>query len=195
MLSRQAGCVTDDSDDYSGKEAAAINAFRETALEMVRWHLTRVDGFERKAATLLGLGGLALAVVPFAVNDLAGLAPWARGTVRVATATAATSLWLAGVFCLQTLRPKRNASAAPETRQFEDAWAKFRADRDLTAGDVNGMFADSLLSPDEPRPPVVVVLKELAQEKGRWLGQAAWCVAVAVTGLTIAVVFALLGAE
>lgn len=193
MLSRQAGCVTDDSDDYSAKEAAAINAFRETALEMVRWHLTRIDGFERKAATLLGLGGLALAVVPFAVNDLAGLVPWARGTVRVATAVAAMFLWLAGVFCLQTLRPK--ASAAPQTRQFEDAWAKFRANRDLTAGDVNTMFADSLLSPDEPRRPVVVILKELAKEKGRWLGRAAWCVAAAVTGLTIAVVFALVGAQ
>lgn len=174
---------------------AAITAFREAALEMVRWHLTRVDGFERKAANLLGLGGLALAVVPFAVNDLAGLAPWARVTVRMATGAAAVSLSVAAYFCLRVLGPKKDASAAPEIAQFLETWATFRQSRDETAGDVIGRFADSLLSAHESRPPVVVAVKELAEAKGRQLRYAARFVTVAVAGLTIAVVFALLGAR
>ena len=45
--------MTDHSDDYPPEQRAAIKAFRETALEMARWHLTRTEGFEHKAANLL----------------------------------------------------------------------------------------------------------------------------------------------
>ncbi|HSH61423.1 MAG TPA: hypothetical protein VK988_17630 [Acidimicrobiales bacterium] len=62
---------------FSEEEVATIAAFRDTAIEMVRWHRERAEGFERKAANLLGLGGLALALVPFAVN---GGCPGSRGS-------------------------------------------------------------------------------------------------------------------
>jgi hypothetical protein len=45
--------ATEGTDDYPDEELAAITAFRETALDMARWHLTRTDGFEQKAANLL----------------------------------------------------------------------------------------------------------------------------------------------
>lgn len=182
--------ATQGTEDYPDEELAAITAFRETALDMARWHLTRTDGFEQKAANLLGLSGLALAVVPFAVNDLAGLASWARPVVRVATGFGALALFVGALYCLQVVRPRENASAAPETAQLQEAWAKFSKHRTWTAGDVKGMFADSLLS-----TPLLDTVKELAERKGCWLGRAAWSVAVAVAGLTIAVVFALIGAQ
>lgn len=182
--------MTDHRDDYPHEQLAAIKAFRESALEMARWHLTRTEGFEHKAANLLGLSGLALAVVPFAVNDLGGLAVWARHVVRLATGFGAFALAVGAICCLQVVRPRKNASAAPETAQLQEQWAEFLKQRTLTAGDVDGTFTDSLLS-----EPILDTLKNLAERKGRWLGRAAWSVAGAVAGLTIAVLSALLGAQ
>ncbi len=176
--------------NYPDDELAAIRVFRETALEMARWHLTRIQAFEQKAANLLGLSGLALAVVPFAVNDLGALAMWARHVVRLATGFGALALAVGAICCLQVVRPRKNASAAPETAQLQEQWADFSKHRTLTAWDVDGTFTDSLLS-----QPILDTLKKLAEKKGGWLGRAAWSVVGAVAGLTIAVLSALLGAE
>ncbi len=179
---------------FSEEEVATIAAFRDTAIEMVRWHRERAEGFERKAANLLGLGGLALALVPFAVNDLTGLDGWATSTVRWATAGAAVALGFAVFCCIRALRPRKRAVGAPETEQLQEQWARFRTCREWTAGDVNGMLADSLLARDGDMAQVLATVKAFADAKARWVRIAAYSVACAVTGLTIGVLSALIGA-
>jgi uncharacterized membrane protein YqjE len=187
------GNVTSSSSKYSEDEVATISAFRAAALEMVRWHRERADGFERRAANLLGLSGLALALVPFAVNNLSGLDRWARTSVRYATAGAAIALFVAVIGCIQTLRPRKKL-LAPETDQLQDEWVRFKKDRDWTSGDVEGMFADSLLSAEEGKEPVLAVVKRLAEAKATGVHVAVFSVAVAVIALTVAVLSALVGA-
>ncbi|HSH60732.1 MAG TPA: hypothetical protein VK988_14065 [Acidimicrobiales bacterium] len=56
------------------------------------------------------------------------------------------------------------------------------------------MFTDSLLAPDSDKPPVLATVKTFADAKARWVRMAAYSVACAVTGLTIGVLSALIGA-
>ncbi len=179
---------------YSEDEIATIGAFREAALEMVRWHRERADGFERRAANLLGLSGLALALVPFAVNNLTGLDAWATTSVRWATAVAAVALFVAVLGCIHTLRPKRNATSAPEIEQLQEEWMRFKSHRDWMAADVEGMFTNSLLSAEDGKEPVLARVKRFAEAKADGLRVAVYCVAVAVVALTVAIFSALLGA-
>jgi hypothetical protein len=179
---------------YSEDEIATIAAFREIALEMVRWHRERTDGFERRAANLLGLSGLALALVPFAVNNLTGLDRWARTSVRWATAVAAGAFFVAVLGSIQTLRPRKNATLAPETDQLQREWTHFKSDRAWKAADVEGMFTDSLLSAQAGTDSVLARGKLFAEVKARGLRVAAYSVGIAIVALTVAVFSALLGA-
>jgi uncharacterized membrane protein YqjE len=179
---------------YSEDEIATIGAFREIALEMVRWHRERTDGFERRAANLLGLSGLALALVPFAVNNLTGLDRWARTSVRWATAVAAGAFFVAVLGSIQTLRPRKNATSAPETEQLQQEWTHFKRDREWKAADVEGMFTDSLLSAQAGTESVLAGVKRFAEDKATGLRVAAYSIAIAIVALTVAVFSALLGA-
>jgi len=179
---------------YSDDDVAAISAFRDAALEMVRWHQGRADGFERRAASLLSMSGVATALVTFAVTSVGGLDRWAQTGVRLSAGAAAMAFLVAVACCLDTLRVRREATSAPELGQLQEEWMRFRQERDWHAADVEGMFADSLLSNADGMKAVLTAVKQFADLKARGVRRAAIWVAVAVFALAVLVFFALAGA-
>jgi len=71
---------------------------------------------------------------------------------------------------------------------------RFRQERDWHAADVEGMFADSLLSNADGMKAVLTAVKQFADLKARGVRRAAIWVAVAVFALAVLVFFALAGA-
>lgn len=186
------GAAQKDEQPYGKGEPETIEAFREVAVDLVEWHRARGEGVERKAANLLGLAGLALVLVPFAVDNPAGIGGASRAVLVWSAGAAAGLIVGAAVLCVLILRPRK--SLAPESSQFQRAWADFRADRREVAADVHARYADSLLACSDGKPSVLSSIMELSDSKATLLGWAAIIVGAAIVALAAAAVAALTGA-
>jgi hypothetical protein len=181
--------------DFSHDEIAAIDAFHDAGWEMVRLHDARGEGMERKAANLLGLAGLALVLVPFAVNDLDGEADTAAAVVHWGTGVGAVALSVGALLCVATLWPRK--SSVPDSGQLRRQWADFCQARPRThkAAEIKAMLTGSLLVGNTlsggDKPGVLTTTKSVADGKAKFLTVGAALIALAVVSLAASVVAAL----
>ena len=132
-------------------EPEVARVFLEHTREMLRWHVTRADAFERRAGVLLGFSGTVLAIVivvgqgTFAERH----PPWWAVALLVASVLA---FLCAGAFALGVLLVRK--VRYPDLAQVVDEWQEARGlgqQGPLPEGEAIALVVGQLLDRGDPK--------------------------------------------
>lgn len=171
-------------DEDEGIKQEHVSVFAEETRYQLELYWRLAEGFERRAATVLGFSGVILSVLIAIRPDQQVLgSPTVKGVATALLGFGAGLLVLAAGLAMLVLRPRR--VRVPTLGQLREEWHGLgRDDIPRPPMQIRGTFVDVYIK----SPGTLGSWREDARVRGQWLARSGW----ALVGATVSVAASLL---